>query len=64
MRSVEFLGAPRQWVDSRLRGRIRLIRSRRSMPTPGYQITFEVTIEGEGFAKPTCIAENVHRGYG
>jgi acyl dehydratase len=54
-------------VDSRLRGRIRLKEMDPVAPVdgnPGYQITFEVTIEVEGAAKPACIAENVQRRYG
>lgn len=54
-------------VNSRLRGRIRLKSVEDVAPVgghPGYQITWEVTMECEGVDKPACIAENVHRRYG
>lgn len=54
-------------VDSKVRGRIRLKEMDEVAPiggNPGYQITFEVTVECEGAAKPACIAENVQRRYG
>ena len=54
-------------VDSRLRGRIRLKEMEDVAPVdgnPGYQITWEVTMECEGAGKPACVAENVHRRYG
>lgn len=54
-------------VDSRVRGRMRLKEMEEVAPVggnPGYQITFEVTVECEGAAKPACIAENVQRRYG
>lgn len=54
-------------VDSRLRGRIRLKEMEDVAPidgNPGYQITWEVTMECEGASKPACVAENVHRRYG
>lgn len=54
-------------VDSRVRGRMRLKEMEEVAPVggnPGYQITFEVTVECEGATKPACIAENVQRRYG
>ena len=54
-------------VDSRLRGTFKLLGMEDVPPidgNPGYQITFEVTIECEGGSKPACIAENVQRRYG
>lgn len=54
-------------VDSRLRGRIRLKEMESVAPidgNPGYQITWEITMEREGGDKPVCVAENVHRRYG
>lgn len=54
-------------VDSRLRGRIRLLGMEDVAPIdghPGYQLTLQVIVECEGASKPACIAENVQRRYG
>jgi riboflavin biosynthesis pyrimidine reductase len=68
---VREIDTPRQpqlvLVDSRLRGRIRLKEMEDVAPVdgnPGYQITWEVSMECEGAGKPACVAENVHRRYG
>jgi acyl dehydratase len=48
-------------VDSRVRGRVVLAALE---PMPGCaQLTFEVTIECEGAAKPACVAEVLVRRY-
>jgi len=54
-------------VGSRLRGRIKLLAMDDVEPiegNPGYQITYQVTIESDEGGKPACIAENVQRKYG
>ena len=54
-------------VGSRVRGRFTLLSMESVAPiggNPGYQITYEVTIEREGESKPVCVAENVQRRYG
>jgi acyl dehydratase len=54
-------------VDSRLRGRFRLVQIDRLEPlmgVPGAQVVWEVTIEREGSAKPVCVAQSVSRRYG
>ena len=54
-------------VDSRLRGRFRLVQIDRREPlmgVPGAQVVWEVTIEREGSAKPVCVAQSVSRRYG
>jgi acyl dehydratase len=48
-------------VGSRLRGRFRLLSY--EAIEGGAQLTFEVTMEREGSAKPVCIAESVSRRY-
>lgn len=48
-------------VDSRLRGRFKLISY--EPIEGGAQLTMEVTMEREGSAKPVCIAESVSRRY-
>ena len=46
---------------SRLRGHFKLLSFE---PLPGgAQLTFEVTMEREGFDKPVCVAESVGRRY-
>lgn len=49
-------------VDSRLRGRIRLLAAER-LPDQGWQITIELTVEREGSERPVCIAESISRRY-
>jgi len=49
-------------VDSRLRGRLKLLESKR-IEGNGYQMTWQVTIEREGVEKPVCIAESISRRY-
>ncbi len=54
-------------VDSRVRGRFKLLGMEDVAAidgNPGYQITFQVTMECEGRSKPACVAENVQRRYG
>lgn len=54
-------------VGSRLRGRFKLLAIEKLAPQmgfPGAQLTWEVTIEREGSAKPVCVAESVSRRYG
>ncbi|MES2537125.1 MAG: MaoC family dehydratase [Pseudomonadota bacterium] len=54
-------------VDSRVRGRFMLLSMEDVAPidgNPGYQITFQVTMECEGGGKPVCVAENVQRRFG
>jgi acyl dehydratase len=48
-------------VGSRLRGRFKLLSY--EVIEGGAQLTFEVTMEREGSAKPVCIAESVSRRY-
>jgi acyl dehydratase len=48
-------------VGSRLRGRFKLLSF--EAIEGGAQLTFEVTMEREGSAKPVCIAESVSRRY-
>jgi acyl dehydratase len=48
-------------VGSRLRGRFKLLSY--EPIEGGAQLTFEVTMEREGSAKPVCIAESVSRRY-
>jgi acyl dehydratase len=49
-------------VDSRLRGRIRLLAAER-LSDQGWQITIELTVEREGSERPVCIAESISRRY-
>lgn len=54
-------------VGSRLRGRLKLVSMEDVAPidgSPGYQITFIVTVECEDGSKPVCVAESVQRRYG
>jgi acyl dehydratase len=54
-------------VDSRLRGRFKLLQIDLLEPlagVPGAQLVWEVTIEREGSTKPVCVAESVSRRYG
>jgi acyl dehydratase len=48
-------------VGSRLRGRFKLLSY--EAIDGGAQLTFEVTMERDGSAKPVCIAESVSRRY-
>lgn len=48
-------------VDSRLRGRFRLIGF--EAIAGGAQLTVEVTVEREGSDKPVCVAESLTRQY-
>jgi acyl dehydratase len=49
-------------VGSRVRGRMKLLTAE-PVPNNGVQMTWEVTIELEGAAKPACVAESVARRY-
>ena len=54
-------------AGSRVRGRFKLLSIEKLPPQmgfPGAQLTWEVTIEREGSAKPVCVAESVSRRYG
>ena len=49
-------------VGSRLRARMRL-QSCEPIDRDGMQMTWDVTIEREGAAKPVCVAESIARHY-
>ena len=49
-------------VGSRLRGRLKLL-SAEPVAGDGMQLTWEMTVELEGAAKPACVAESVVRRY-
>ena len=49
-------------VGSRLRGRLKLL-SAEPIAGDGLQLTWEMTVELEGAAKPACVAESVVRRY-
>ena len=49
-------------VGSRLRARLKLLKSE-PIDNHGAQMTWEVSIEREGSAKPVCIAESLARHY-
>ncbi len=49
-------------VGSRLRARLKLLACE-SIDNHGMQMTWEVTIEREGVAKPACVAESIARRY-
>ena len=49
-------------VGSRLRARMKLLASE-PIANDGVQMTWEVTVEREGFDKPVCIAESLVRRY-
>lgn len=49
-------------VDSRLRARMKLLAAE-PIAGSGLQMTWEVTIEREGSAKPVCVAESLVRRY-
>lgn len=49
-------------VGSRLRARMTLLETA-SIDNDGMQMTWEVTVEREGFAKPVCVAESLVRRY-
>jgi acyl dehydratase len=49
-------------VGSRLRARMKLLASA-PIDNGGVQMTWEVTIEREGHAKPVCVAESLSRRY-
>lgn len=49
-------------VGSRLRARMKLLASQ-TIDNNGVQMTWEVTVEREGSAKPVCIAESLVRRY-
>lgn len=49
-------------VGSRLRARMKLLASQ-AIDNNGVQMTWEVTVEREGSAKPVCIAESLVRRY-
>ena len=49
-------------VGSRLRARMKLLASE-PIDNAGLQMTWEVTVEREGSAKPVCVAESLVRRY-
>ncbi len=49
-------------VGSRLRARMKLLAAK-SIDNSGMQMTWEITVGREGFAKPVCIAESIVRRY-
>ncbi|CAM3428459.1 MaoC family dehydratase [Polaromonas hydrogenivorans] len=49
-------------VGSRLRGRMKLLDAT-PIDNGGMQMTWEVTVEREGSAKPVCVAESLVRHY-
>ncbi len=49
-------------VGSRLRGRMKLLAAE-AIDNRGLQMTWEVTVEREGAAKPVCVAESLVRRY-
>ncbi len=49
-------------VGSRLRARMKLLAAE-SIDNSGMQMTWEMTVEREGSAKPVCIAESIVRRY-
>ena len=49
-------------VGSRLRARMKLLKCE-PIDNDGMQMTWEVTIEREGAAKPVCVAESIARRY-
>ena len=49
-------------VGSRLRARMKLLASQ-PIDNDGVQMTWEVTVEREGSAKPVCVAESLVRRY-
>jgi len=49
-------------VGSRLRARMKLLAAE-PIDNSGMQMTWEITVEREGFAKPVCIAESLVRRY-
>ena len=60
LNKVRFMGPVP--VGSRLRGRMKLLGSD-PIDRQGRQMTWEVTIEREGVAKPVCVAESISRRY-
>jgi acyl dehydratase len=49
-------------VGARVRGRMKLL-SAEPIDNHGFQMTWEITTELEGSAKPACVAESVARRY-
>ena len=49
-------------VGSRLRARMKLLAAE-PIDMAGLQMTWEVTVEREGAAKPVCVAESLVRRY-
>ena len=49
-------------VGSRLRARMKLLATQ-PIDNDGVQMTWEVTVEREGFDKPVCVAESLVRRY-
>ena len=49
-------------VGSRLRGRMKLLAAE-AIAGDGMQMSWEVTVEREGSAKPVCVAESLVRRY-
>ncbi len=49
-------------VGSRLRGRMTLLACQ-PIENDGVQLTWQVTVEREGSAKPVCVAESIARRY-
>ncbi|MBM7063003.1 MaoC family dehydratase [Pseudomonas sp. UL073] len=50
-------------VDSRLRAHFK-VQTWEALPGNGAQITYEMTVEIEGVAKPACVAEAILRVFG
>jgi acyl dehydratase len=49
-------------VGSRLRARMKLLATE-AIDNAGMQMTWEVTVEREGWSKPVCVAESLVRRY-
>ena len=60
LNKVRFLAPVR--VGSRLRARMKLLACD-AIDKNGQQLTWEVTVEREGAAKPVCVAESIARLY-
>ena len=60
LNKVRFMSPVR--VGSRLRARMKLLSSE-AIANDGVQMSWEVTVECEGLAKPVCVAESLVRRY-
>jgi acyl dehydratase len=60
LNKVRFMAPVR--VGSRLRARMKLLETQ-LVDNDGVQLTWEVTVEKEGSAKPVCVAESLVRRY-